>query len=99
MKENQGKGRTFEERLRETLRNCSESEESYNRWLRERGLDRDAVRRAGRGEGFENNPELRRIFEETKREIDVQHEESGKENGQEKAAEDILNMPGWAIKA
>ncbi|MFH1435135.1 MAG: hypothetical protein ABIJ56_05430 [Pseudomonadota bacterium] len=91
----------FEQRLRQVLEACSESDSAYEHWLGRNGLDRDMIRRAAGGAALRSRPELKQAFESMKREIEEEKEEQerGSAAGREKTrAVDGGAMPRWAIR-
>lgn len=95
---NAGKQKSFDERLREVLARYHESQEAYEQWLRERGLDPDAVREAARGPGADGAPHLAEMFERLRGEADRELSRAAEEEGaMEEAA--VIDLPPWAIKA
>lgn len=90
--------KTFEEKLKEVLREYRESEESYERWLRELGIDRDVLHRLAEGPGKEKNRDMRQIFEKVKQEVDDELGRMRTRRRGKRAAGEILTIPAWAIK-
>jgi hypothetical protein len=80
---NERKPGTFEEKLREVLARYRESQEAYERWLEERGLDRGAIREAARGPGSGEAPVRAERFERLRRDVD---RELAREGGRDRAS-------------
>lgn len=92
------KRKSFEEKLREVLARYHESQEAYEQWLRERGLDRRAVREAARGPGSDGARLQAERFERLRRDADRELSRSeGDDVGMEEAA--VIDLPPWAIRA
>jgi hypothetical protein len=98
MSSDNAKARSFEDRLRETLRAVRESDEAFDRWLRERGLDRESLESAAAGAGIEKSREMMEALEAFRRRVEEGIEELRKDEPGGKRAGEVLGMPGWAIK-
>jgi hypothetical protein len=93
------KARTFEERLLETLAALRESDEAFDRWLRERGLGRESLRSAASGAGLKKSREMMEALDAARKRVEEELRKLRDEApGGEEACE-VLTMPGWAIKA
>jgi hypothetical protein len=93
-----GNEKSFDERLKEALRRCEESDEAYEAWLRERGLDRDAVARAAAGDGIGGGRDAKEAFERAKAEVDAARADAPREERSTGEAEKVLGLPAWAVK-
>ncbi len=92
------KRKSFDEKLREVLARYRESQEAYEQWLRERGLDRSAIREAARGPEADGTPLRAERFERLRREADRQLAgDEGEGGAMEEAA--VIDLPPWAIRA
>lgn len=98
MEEKRKKGKTFEERLKETIEEYSGSEAEYDRWLRERGLDRETIRRASEGRGLEKRSEAKEAFERIRKEIDSEIEKLRAGVEERRPEDNAAYLPAWAIK-
>jgi hypothetical protein len=95
---NERKPGTFEEKLREVLARYRESQEAYERWLEERGLDRGAIREAARGPGSGEAPVRAERFERLRRDVDRELARDGGD-GVEMEEAAVIELPPWAVKA
>lgn len=92
------KQKSFEEKLREVLARYHESQEAYEQWLRERGLDRDAIREAAKGPKADGAPARRERFERMRMDVDKELARKGRDGGEMEEA-GVIDLPPWAVKA
>jgi len=95
---NERNPRSFEEKLREVLARYHESQEVYEQWLRERGLDRRAIREAAQGPRPDGAPVRAERFERLRRDVDRELARDGRDGAKMEEA-GVIDLPPWAIKA
>ena len=95
---NERKSKSFEEKLREVLARYGESQEAYERWLREHGLDRGVLGRAARGPGADGSPGRAEGFERLRRDVDRALAGDGGD-AEEMEEAGVVDLPPWAVKA
>jgi len=98
MDEREKREAAFGESLKEALRRWSESEESYEAWLRERGLSRSMVGRAARDERYRQDAEAGRALEAFRQGVDGRAAEdpSTRDGGD---GESVLALPPRTFRA
>ncbi len=89
------KGKSFEERLKETLAALRESDEAFDRWLRERGLDRGSIQSAAAGKGVVGSREMMEALETAKKQVEEELRKLRSETSGDSGAEEVLGAR-WA---